>query len=268
MNIAKNHGIIASYKIFIFIWIIIYVALAQLDLSLISDTMNADSENILKLIDSKDNKKITERTDSAYLHTAIFFSYIPRPLLQPFILLLGCATLILLMRGLRNTSSMMLAWLLSLPTIILILIRPQKETIVILLSIAVLRIFTSNARVSCKVFAAMFLYGVYGYLFRQYYFMIMLTFCGLLVFLRSNIRVRIFMLLMFMALFFILPEHILVALQGPRDSVNFIRLLLNEPGSRTAFMNLFYPDTHIKFICNYIYAFLRLNFAVFFDPGF
>jgi len=267
MNISNKYCTTELYKIFILAWLVFYIGLSQIDLSAISETMNADSENILKLIQSKNNTKITDKTDNAYLNTARFFSYIPAPILQPFILLLGCIVLILFMKDLKGLKSLLIAAFLSLPAILLILIRPQKETIVVLLTIAVVRIFMGNFSMWIKITLSLCLYAIYGYFFRQYYFLIMLVFSGLLFFIYNNNMVRITLIIVLPILFMMVPGRLLMEVQGARDNVNFLRIYLGEAGSRTAFMNPLYPDTPLNFLGNYIYAFFRLNFAPFFYPG-
>jgi hypothetical protein len=89
-------------------------------------------------------------------------------------------------------------------------------------------------------------------------------FVGLILLRRMPFFVVISVLLLVVAIAVVLPPHVFAQLQGSRDSIfNVDRIGRALPGARTAFANVYPPDSFFHFIANYVYAALRLNFPFF-----
>lgn len=262
-NKYLRDGRISLHLLVIPLWILFYIIIASIDLSFISEAIDFDSDHIISIASGASSGM----KDKSYNNTALFFSYIPAVLLQPFIILLGIITLIFLMKDLRDPKSLAIAAYISIPCILFILVRPQKETIVVLLSILGLSIFRSRLSFKLKIALVLLVYGLYAHLFRSYYFVIIAVFIALLVFRYTNPMMKIGLTIIGLGFLLVIPNNIFLEIQGTRDAVNYLRMAVGDVGSRSAFSNLFYPDNALAFIGNYIYAFFKLNFAPLFYPG-
>ena len=147
------------------------------------------------------------------------------------------------------------------------LVRPQKEILVIFLTILV----TITLRLAKKPsFALAIIVAAYvGYTVlsgRPYYWLI----TGLIVCLTIIDRLKVYQKVIVVVLALIvgafLPASIYKSLADTRDIVNATRIInIGGEGNRTVFINLSDNYNEVSFLINYAYAFLRLNVPLIFS---
>lgn len=147
------------------------------------------------------------------------------------------------------------------------LVRPQKELLVFLLTIACAWVIQRSKNQSSALLYTLVAYGVYSWIsWRPYYLLIVGMIVALSIFTSLSSRMKVAALVgIFLAGFF-LPSSVFELLQMPRDMVNALRVLYPEiEGNRTAFANPIQSLGWLSFLGNYFYAFLRLNLPVLFS---
>jgi len=248
----------------IFMWIVVYIVLGSIDLSFISSELGKDSTGLMAIVEDPGGWD----GSSSYYASAVLFSYLPDVLLQPVIFLIGAAALFFFMNRLRTLNSLMIAMYVSLPAILLFLVRLQKETLVVPMSmLAVMYISSNKNSFISKVIMTAVLYSIYAVIVRPYYLIIVAVFLGVLILMYARPQYKFVLVASFCALLFILPPEIFMKIQGIRDIVNYYRVGDGTEGARTAFLNLMTPDNAGAFIVNYFYAFAKLNLAPLFYFG-
>lgn len=248
--------------------IFICIVLGYVDLSFISKNIASDSGTIMELRDS-----LTIDAGPSYKNTALIFHFIPKIITIPLVLLISAFALIVFMRDLRQISTILIAAYITLPAIILFLTRPQKETIVIIMTMIVLLVFRSNKSQWLKISTVTLIYILYAVFMRQYYFLIIAAFLALCLSTPIMHTLRISWGVLFVLyipiiiiVLLILPDNFFLETQGKRDVVNQGLGYFRE--ARTGFFNPLQPDNGWNFIINYIYAFFRLNFPIFFTVSY
>lgn len=244
-------------RIAICFWLAVLVAFAFIDLSFITNKLTVDSDVIMEM-----REGVGEDVGNSYRNTAFFFSMIPDALIIPVVLIISAFALIIFMKDLRRSPSILTAMYITLPGMLLFLPRPQKETIVILLTIIVYKVFCSDYKEWKKIALFVALYGAYAYLFRQYYFLIMAAFFFVYFWGKMSLAPRLSMSVFVIIVIMLLPEKFFMSTQGARDVVNYA--LGATRYVRTAFVNPLTPDNGLNFIVNYVYSVFRLNAPIFF----
>jgi hypothetical protein len=236
--------------------------LGYVDLSGITQNISVDSDTIMEMRDY-----IQESTGNSFRYTAMFFNMVPASLLTPFVLSISAICLYIFMKNIRRTSGILIAIYITLPGILLFMTRPQKETIVLIMTVIVLWTIRSIRSFFIKICIVSLIYFIYAIFMRQYYFIILAVFllfifsASLSNFLRtSNGAFLTIIIPLIIISLMIVPESIFIETQGARDLVN----QHYDRESRTAFLNPFPTTNGLYFILNYLYSFLRLNFSIFF----
>ncbi len=240
-------------------WVLLCIALSFMDLSFISDSMGTDSEHLLNITYGGE----TDGIEGAYGATAKIFRLIPEVLLNPVVLAISCFALVLFMKDFRRYRTIAMAMYITLPAMLLFMTRPQKETIVICLTIITFFIFRSRLSEMKKILLMTALYGAYAYFIREYYFIIIVFFFGLYFMKKMHGMIRLAIIPISLAALALLPSDIFLETQGMRDFVNYW-LGTDKRVIRTAFVNPYPADNAWHFILNYGYAALRLHLPIFF----
>ncbi|HEX2859058.1 MAG TPA: hypothetical protein VHP58_02525 [Alphaproteobacteria bacterium] len=210
---------------------------------------------------------ITQGTDmesDAYVATANLFALLPDSMLMGFISLLGCGVIAWMAGSAFTLSSGAAAGVMLTPLLLMGLLRPQKEVIVVLLSVVLMLAVVRARRALVPLVAVAALYLPYGAFVRPYYLLIFLVLLALHFVPRWSKGTIILAIAAGLASLFLLPGDVYLALQGPRDNGNFYRVL-GDVGNRTFFLNPYYPDNLFAFMANYAYAALRLNLPLLFS---
>jgi hypothetical protein len=200
----------------------------------------------------------------AFTATANILASIPPTLLQIAIVLLGFA-LILLFAGTSFTIGAGAASIILLmPVLLMGLLRPQKEILVVALSLTVLASVYRSKSTRLPLLVTSITYVTYGAYVRPYYLLILALFAVLYSLPRwPKWLMVITAATAFCGLWF-LPVEIFQNLQGVRDNNNFERIA-GELGNRTFFFNPFSTSSVGGFLLNYLYAAVRLNLPLLFS---
>jgi len=229
-------------RVVLFSWMLVCIVLSFIDISFLGDNLEVDSNLLIEFSYSN-----TGLVDGSYGGTARLFSLIPLPLITVAVLIIGCASLYLFMKDLRRPSSLLLALIITAPAMVLFLVRPQKETVVLLLTMLVLYIARSPFLLpKFKVIIIAIIYILYGLAVRKYYLLILPVFLYLHFSSNWPWLVKVAMCLVSIILLFFLPADFFLKTQGMRDVVNYylgtdLRII------RTAFKNPFYADNALHF---------------------
>jgi len=224
---------------------------------------NIDSGHIMNYLETQEYLYVW----NSYTATSYLFSLVPYNLLYPIVIIIGGGALTLFIRPLRSRTQVLLASFITIAPVLLILTRPVKDTIVILLSIAILFLIRSRVATVFKICIIMALYLLYAHFVRQYFYLCAIVFLVIWIFINSRRKVKVVMLFVGVSIFFAIPGNIFTELQGSRDIYNFYRIGSGEIGSRTAFCNFLPPTNGFNFLVNYVVAAIRLNFSFLFYPG-
>jgi hypothetical protein len=146
------------------------------------------------------------------------------------------------------------------------LVRPQKENLVLLLTIVCVWLISKCKSHGRALFFCLIAYIIYWAIsHRPYYILILGVIIGLSVFSRLSRRTKIVTVLALFATGFFIPSTVFELLRMTRDAVNDLRVLYPEiEGNRTAFSNPVEAATWIGFLENYAYAVMRLNLPILF----
>lgn len=226
------------------------------------DIMSADSNYIQNMAEG-----FVEPGDTSFKATAFFFSLFPSPLDVVLILVVGWVSLSLLMMKLKTPQANLLAYYMTFPAMLTCMIRPQKETIVIILAITVAWLVMGTQFSKLKKFVMVAgIYTLYALFFRQYFFLIIAAFAAVYLVIESRRGlIAVLVGLLGVGAVLVMPIDILYDLQYPRDMVNYGRVGTGLAGHRTAFMNPYPIDSGWNFLLNYIYVFIRMNLPFVFD---
>lgn len=249
-------------KKLLLLWLVIFTLLVFAGNTFLSSTFSSDSQLIQDMADG-----FVEPGSGSYAATAMFFRLFPAPLDVVLILVMGWVSLYMFMVKNQTLQSNMLAFYMTFPAMVTCMIRPQKETIVIILAVLVAWV-TLNKPWSkwWKLAFIVGAYAVYAALFRQYFFLIIAAFAGVYMMIESrNLNIAVMIALLGVAIVLMTPVDFLYDLQYPRDMVNYNRIGSGLPGHRTAFMNPYPIDSSWNFILNYLYVVVRLNIPMVFD---
>lgn len=239
-------------------WILFYIGLLFVDLTFISPNIEVDSELLMEF----SYVKTVFNTEGSYFGTARIFRLIPENLLQPLVLIIGVISLVVFLKDFRKISTIAIGLYTTLPPLLLFLTWPSKETIVLVMTIAVLFTFKSKMPEWLKIAIFAVTYCAYALFVRKYYFLILLAFLGFYVIKKSPGMLNISLVLFAGGVLALLPGDVFLKTQGMRDVVNYsvgvTRII------RTAFLNPYPADDAWHFLINYVYAAFRLHLPIFF----
>jgi hypothetical protein len=241
----------------------LFLLISFVDVSWLLPAQNIDTYRILRFIKEQEYMFVW----NSYTATAYLFSFIPYYLLPAAVFLVGVVALSLFIWPLVSRTQIILASFLTIAPILLILTRPVKDTVVILLTIWVLYLIRSRMGLVAKIAMIILIYSLYAYFVRQYYFLNAFAFLLVWIFINCDRKTKALMILFGIGVFFAIPGNIFMELQGVRDLHNMYRIGSGEAGHRTAFVNALPPTDAINFIVNYLVAAFRLNFSFLFYPG-
>jgi hypothetical protein len=253
-------------KLLIAGWLGLFVVLVFFGEDLLPEIMSADSRAIADLMNAFD---ASGQDRGSYGAIADFFELFPPPWDKTLILAIGVCSLFLFLRPLALPATVLIACYLTFPQIISGMVRMQKEIIVIALAAAVFYTATRPwLKDGVKFWVVVGLYLGYALAFRrEYYYLITGFFVALSLFSGARVEQRLLLVLLAMLAFMFIPMDWLVEVQGVRDRMNVFRIGFTHTGYRTAFLNPLPVDSHMNFIGNYVYAFIRLNVPIFFHAG-
>ncbi|VWB62118.1 hypothetical protein BLA13014_02774 [Burkholderia aenigmatica] len=166
----------------------------------------------------------------------------------------------------KRAGSLAACLVLLAPCVFFNLFVASKDTIVVLMSIALTAV-AQRRSTGTTLAAAIVLYGGYAMLVRDYFALIVALAVAALLFRRASWRGRTLLALAVPVALFLLPNDAYYLLQHPRDMAADYLAHGSPFGARTSFRNPFPPDSFIAFCANYAYGVLRLNLPVLFMPG-
>jgi hypothetical protein len=166
----------------------------------------------------------------------------------------------------RRLGSLAVNFILIAPCIFFNLFVASKDTLVVLMAIA-LQYVARRCPARYVMLAAVALYSAYAVIVRSYFALILAAMIGAWIFRLASLRIKLTLALALGVLLYLLPGEAYVALLHPRDmAVDY--LASGSPyGARKSFYNPFDPATFVAFCADYAYAALRLNVPILFSPG-
>lgn len=167
----------------------------------------------------------------------------------------------------KGIFTISIASFLCIAPVLLFLCFFIKDTFYLPFMMAALWALTRIRSHMIALLLAIALVVIYAFLFRQYFLIVATIFACLYIFKRLNWAARIAIILAIPFVLLAIPKDVYSTLQEQRDIVNQFRVGFTGGGNRTVFLNYMRPDGLYSFLVNYGYAFLRLNFPVFFGAG-
>lgn len=206
--------------------------------------------------------------EGSYGMTAFVYAMIPGSFRPILVYLIGSWFIFYSLRRLHTNVHGAAMLFLGLAPSILTVATFQKDLLLVPFLIAAAWSIERFPKGIALIGAVGGIYVLYGYLFRDYYYLILFFFLSILAVRKLALEWKFLLFLGLVLILMVTPVSVLQTLQGPRDTVNYYRL--NDPnfvGARTAFFNLLPIDGAWSFTVNYVYALIRLNLAFFLDPG-
>lgn len=197
--------------------------------------------------------------DQPFYRTFELFSFLEPKGLTLLTLCTAAAAIHVALRPAKSWNALWIAAFMVLPGVILFLPRFQKETLVLLITLAVAAVLSWTERRSLWYAAVTAIYIAYGVFIREYYLVILAAFIAMSLVSAMN-RVEILACVVLAgAACFLLPRDVFWMLQSPRDHLNVMRFGIHNVGDRTAFLNAVPPLNAAAFFVNYAYAAAILN---------
>jgi hypothetical protein len=158
------------------------------------------------------------------------------------------------------------ALLLCLPCVFFNLFVASKDTLVVLISLAI--VWAARRRRAWLAPAvAIALYSGYAMLVRPYFLLIVAIACGTALFQQVSIRWKIVLAVALAGGVALAPAEVYFALLHPRDMAVDYLVYQSPFGARTSFYNPLPPLSFFAFSFDYLYASVRLNLALLCSPG-
>lgn len=247
--------------VFTAIAVVNFFLLATLQ-SIFAPTNSGDAATIAELADAG------QVGGGAYGMMALIYSFVPGALREASIYIIGAGFVIVSTRRTRTNAHAFLIVFLALAPSLLTIATFQKDLLLVPFILATVYIFTKLRTDIAAIFAALCVYGLYGVLFRDYYFLIAFFFVFFWGMHNTPLKWKLILFLGLVLVVMITPLSIFQTLQSPRDIANANRILRGgTAGSRTAFVNLLEIQGPGSFTINYFYGVARLNLAIFFNFG-
>lgn len=250
--------IVALIAVFAF-----YLSMLYFGTSVILPSQENDANTITRLSVSVDD------VDAFDGYAAMAFIYSITNDISRYFIVISIAFLFILqcLKWCRGMISISIASFLCLSPILLFLCFFVKDTIYLVFMLLSLAILTKLRGTALAVLASAVLLAIYALIFRQYFLIVGAAFIGLVLFKSMNWPQRAIIMLLLPIAALAIPNEVYITLQEPRDIVNQYRIGFTGSGTRTAFINYMRPDGLYSFVVNYGYAFIRLNFPIFFGAG-
>jgi hypothetical protein len=158
------------------------------------------------------------------------------------------------------------ALLLCLPCVFFNLFVASKDTLVVMMSLAIVWA-ARRRRTWLAPVVALVLYGGFALLVRPYFVLIALLAAAALLFQHLSMRWKIVLLIAVAGGSALAPSGVYFALLHPRDMAVDYLVYQSPFGARTSFYNPLPPLSWFAFCYDYLYASARLNLALLFSPG-
>lgn len=240
---------------------LLLIAFVVLPPEIITWKTENDSNTLMEMVSGESNT-----TEGSYYVTAQIFAMLGI-LTTPFLCLVGVSVIWLTIRDLRRPAMLALAGLMLYPGVFLGGIRPQKDVLVLAMSAFLVHVVTRYRQPLVQQAAVFVAYLSYGAAIRTYFLLIWGAFVGLLGLRRLHAALAVIAVLLGCVLVFALPDSILYDLQYPRDMANARRVFINPESAKTAFFNWDQAYSAVSFFTNYVYALLRLQLPILFQPN-
>jgi hypothetical protein len=204
--------------------------------------------------------------DTSFDAVAKFYSSLGNVGTNLFVVGVGALFIWLMFGYSKRLGGLLLNTVLIAPCVFFNLFVASKDTIVVLMSIALVLIGRRWGTRNLIV-AVVALYATYALTVRVYFALILAIAVGAWIFRRASLRLKTVLILVVGVGLYMLPDAAYHVLLHPRDmAVDY--LVAGSPyGARTGFYNLFEPDSFTAFCADYLYAILKLNVPVLFYPG-
>ena len=254
----KRARLVAVIGVFAF-----YLAMLYLGTSIILPSQENDANTIAGMSVSVDEVDAFD----GYAAMAFIYSVTNDISRYAIIITLSFFFIYFCLKWCRGIISISTAAFLCISPILLFLCFFVKDTIYLSFMLFCLLILTNlRNTIWATTISALFI-SIYAVIFRQYFAIVAVVFIGLAILKRMTWTQRaiVFLIIPIVALF--IPNDIYITLQEQRDIVNYYRIGFTGSGTRTAFLNYMRPQGLYSFLVNYGYAFVRLNFPVFFGSG-
>lgn len=171
-----------------------------------------------------------------------------------------------LFRDADRPGKLVAACMLAAPCLFFNLFVASKDTLVVLMTLCIAiplrRACTWSAWIAMAV-----LYLGYAAMLRPYFALIVACAVACHVLCRLGNRARIVLIGIGLLAVALVPSAVFFALQHPRDLAVDYLMFQSPYGARSGFHNPFPPTTLFAFAANYVYAVLRLNLALLWNPG-
>lgn len=246
-----------------FILFSIYLTLLYVGTSSILPSAANDANTIAEMSVSLDEVDSFD----GYAAMALIYSLTNEMMRNAIIIIFSGLFIFNVLRWSRGIISISLASFLCFSPILLVLSLFIKDTFYLPFMMAALWILTQVRSSVAATIATATVIVIYALIFRQYFLIVAALFLGLVIFRKMSWAPRIVVLLAVPIILLFIPKELYVTLQEQRDIVNQLRVGFSGSGNRTVFLNYMRPDGLYSFLINYGYAFLRLNFPVFFGGG-
>jgi hypothetical protein len=158
------------------------------------------------------------------------------------------------------------ALLLCLPCVFFNLFVASKDTLVVMMSLAIFWAARSR-RAWLAPCVALLLYSAFALLVRPYFLLIVVLAAGALLFQQLSMRWRVVLIVALAGSVAFAPASVYFALLHPRDMAVDYLVYQSPFGARTSFYNPLPPLSWVAFVYDYLYATARLNLALLFSPG-
>jgi len=215
------------------------------------------------IVDVAHNIASTSDVDPSFAATVSFYNVIGSIMdVKIFLALVGCLTFWSVYRKARTWNQIFLAAVWTTVSIILVLNTPGKDVIAVCLTFATAILIRVTRGSIYSVIAACVLYGLYAWIFRAYYVLIISAGIGFFLTKLLTVKYRAIALVAVAIIVFTAGGGVITALQASRDEVNTARALDRDEAQRTAFNNPLPPATFVGRIGNFGFAALRLTFPV------
>jgi hypothetical protein len=220
----------------------------------------------------RDAEKIQAQMSGAQTYAGTSFDAIGKiytslgPALDVSVAGTGVCFIWAMLRRAKRLSLLAAAMLLSAPCVLFNLFVPTKDTLVVLMSLVLVRTMRGSGPGRMALFALV-LYAVYAGFIRSYFALVIAVAFGAFLYLNLPRSGRIVVTGAAALLIFSLPSSVYVALLSPRDAAVDYLVYQSQHHVRTSFYNPFDPSTFIGFVADYFYAVGRLNFPLFFSLG-
>ncbi|MBI1273554.1 MAG: hypothetical protein GC131_05680 [Alphaproteobacteria bacterium] len=241
-------------RVYTLLWCVIYLMVYHVFRDAVPDAFLRDADKIADLVVGGGWE-----ASASFMYTAQILSLIPLPLQDIVVNVIGIVSIVALLSPIRTLWGMAIIPVLLVPLMLSSMLAPTKETIVILLTLFVAMTAYSRRAASQVLWIIVALYAAYCFI-RIYYAITLALLLSFIIIERTTPMLRVLYVFACIAVAMLLPDQVYMQLQGSRDTVAHFLTTGSMFEVRTVFFNLYPPDSFWHFICNYVYAFVVLNF--------